>query len=88
MVGWLRRVSGDEWEMVGARIFSRFGESQALASLAAKGPYKESGKQPTKLLEASVQPEQIHRLAIGRCIPCDVKAWAEACPKPKGWVEE
>ena len=85
LVGWLRRAGGDEWEMHGARIIRRFGESQALAGLAAKGPYSARGKQPTELLEASVEPEAVHRLAVGRCIPCNVEAWAQACPRPAGW---
>ncbi len=83
LVGWLRRVGGDEWEIVGARVVRRFGQNQALAGLAEKGPAKD-----TELLVASKKPESLHRLLIGRSIPCEPDKWAKECPKPKDWAEE
>ncbi len=82
LVGWLRRVEGDEWEVVGARVIKRFGQSQALASLATKGPATD-----TQLLDAATEPEPIHRLQITRAIACDAKSWAKEVPRPKGWEE-
>jgi len=82
LVGWLRRVEGDEYEVLGGRVIRRFGQSQALSSLAQKGPAKD-----TELLAAS-PTETVHRLLIGRCIPCEPSAWAKECPKPKEWRDE
>lgn len=86
LVGWVRRVAGDEYDVVGARCVRRFGESQALAGLAARGPLREREKQPTDLLEPAALPERIHRLLVRRCLPCDEKAWAKDCPRPEGWA--
>ena len=83
LVGWLRRVAGDDWEMVSARVISRFGANQQLAVLAEKGPAKD-----TKLLEASTQPEDFHRLLINRSIRCNPESWAAACPRPLAWIDE
>jgi len=82
LVGWLRRVEGDEYEVLGGRVVRRFGQSQALSSLAQKGPAKD-----TELLAAS-PTETVHRLLIGRCIPCEPSEWVKECPKPKGWLDE
>ncbi len=82
LVGWLRRVQGDEYELAGARCIKRFGQDQALASLAENGPWKPTTSAGTKLLDAATQPELVHRLHIGRAIPCNKKAWAKWCPKP------
>lgn len=75
LVGLLRQVDGDEWEIAGARCIRRFGSNAALADLAATGP-----KGDTKLLEESKQPEEIHRLLVRRAIPCDEAAWAKHLP--------
>jgi hypothetical protein len=79
-IGWLRRVDGDEYELVGARSLRRIGEQVPLATLAAKGPGKTIQVQP-----ASEQPEELHRLTIRRCIPANEAAWAKECPRPKDW---
>lgn len=79
-IGWLRRVSGDEMELVGARVLRRIGERVPLAKLAADGPGN------TIQVEAVAEiPEEVHRLAIRRCIPANEKEWAKWCPKPKDW---
>jgi hypothetical protein len=80
IVGWVRRVEGDEWEAVGARIIRRYGPSVSLTTLAEKGP-----QEGTELLPASHLPRPVHRLHMGLPLKCDVKAWAKDCPKPKGW---
>lgn len=79
-VGWLRRVDGDEYELVGARTLRRVGDMVPLAELAASGPGK-----TIKLMPAAVEPEELHRLLIRRCIPASEDAWAKHCPKPAGW---
>jgi hypothetical protein len=82
-IGWLRRVEGDEWELVGARTLRRIGEQVPLAEIAAKGPGK-----TIKLMPVAEQPEEIHRLLIRRSIPANEAAWAEHCPKPDDWKDE
>lgn len=81
-IGWLRRVDGDEFELVGARVLRRVGDRVPLATLAAKGPGK-----TIHVEEAAQTPEELHRLTIRRCIPADVEAWAKHCPKPKNWKD-
>jgi hypothetical protein len=81
-VGWLRRVEGDEWELVGARTLQRIGDLVPISTLADKGPGK-----TIKLLPASKEPEELHRLIIRRCIPATESAWIKHCPKPAGWID-
>ncbi len=83
-VGWLRRVVGDEYELVDARIVTRStGQSASwngVAELAENGPgrYKMAPRMKT--------PEQLHRLGnIRRCKPAIESVWASSCPKPDGW---
>jgi hypothetical protein len=79
-IGWLRRLDGDEYELVGARTLRRVGAQVPLAQLAAEGPGDSIKVQPT-----AVEPEEIHRLLIRRSIPASESAWAKWCPKPAGW---
>ena len=79
-VGWLRRVGGDDYELVGARIIRRFGRDGALVNLAEKGPQSD-----TQLLDAAKHPEPVHRLLMGRVIQANAGAWKKECPKPKDW---
>ena len=84
-VGWLRRVRGDEYELLpGAVTVTRTGnvDQNGLDKLAAKGLGERYSAS-----DASEQPEEIHRLLIRRCIPANEKAWAEALPRPKDWQE-
>lgn len=81
-VGWLRRVDGDEFEIIGARVIRRFGTNAALSDIAETGPIK-----TTELLVASKYPEEVHRLQIERSITCNEQAWASECPKPEGWKD-
>jgi hypothetical protein len=82
-IGWLRRVSGDEWELIGASTIVRTGSPRSLDSLAAHGP-----KDDRRLTASAEAPEEIHRLVIRRSLPADVKAWAADCPRPDGWIDD
>jgi len=83
-IAWCRRVEGDEWIMIGARIIRRFGRNQQLVNLAAKGPVVgKATSENTDLLDAATEASPIHRLHAIRCEPANEKAWARACPKPK-----
>lgn len=81
-VGWLKRITADEYELHGARTIIREGawSPEGLNQLAAEGPTKKYrlGK-PDKL------PEEVHRLTMRRCLPCDETAWEKECPRPKDW---
>lgn len=82
-IGWLRRVSGDEWVLLpGARSIIRTQGARNLDSLASDGPKKDH-----TLSDASVGPEEVHRLIIRRALPADEKTWAKLCPRPDGWTE-
>jgi hypothetical protein len=82
-VGWMRRVNGDEWEMIGARTIVRTGSPRTLDSLAAKGPANDH-----RLSDASEMPEEIHRLLIRRSLPASEKTWIAHCPRPPGWRDD
>ena len=85
-VGWLRRVEGDEWELVGARVLVRASGWRtsdgylALSEAAAQGP----GTAWT-LLPASAEPEPVWRGHMLRPIVADAEAWAVECPRPPEW---
>lgn len=88
LVGWARCVKGDEWQMHNARIIRQQGGEVSLATLADKGPQAAEGNNgATELLDASVEPEEIHRLLIRRSLPCNEAAWKKHCPKPKNWID-
>jgi hypothetical protein len=82
LVGWMRRVAGDEWEIVGARVMIRTGAPRAsgLARAASHGP-----EQHYTLSESADGPEELHRLLIKRVWPCIREAWERECPRP-GWA--
>lgn len=84
LVGWVRRIVGDEYEMLNACVVARRGNYRldGLQRLASDGPKKQYD-----VTEASKQPEEIHRLMVWRCLPANEKAWAEHSPKPSNWVE-
>lgn len=80
-VGWLRRVSGDEWELLpGSRTIVRTGQLRTLDSLASQGPGEDH-----RLSDPSGGTEEIHRLIIRRSLPADEAAWMAHCPRPASW---
>lgn len=84
-IGWLRRVSGDEYELIGARTVARTSGNYSLdgiSKLAAEGMQKNY-----ELSKPDKTTEDIHRLLIRRCLNADEAAWKEHCPKPKNWKE-
>jgi hypothetical protein len=87
IVGWLRRVHGDEYELApGARVVTRIrGEADwnGLAKLAEEGPGKRY-----KLHDPMKTPELLHRFMMKRPKPCIESAWVEHIPKPSDWKEE
>jgi len=79
-IGWLRRVAGDEWEIVNARVLKRAGTAVPLADLAADG----LGDR-TSIGRPSKYPVPVHRLTIRRVEFADPEKWAKECPRPSGW---
>jgi hypothetical protein len=79
-IGWLRRITGDEYVLVYPATVLRTGNADygALDRIAVKGP-----GDTHKLTDLSDGVEEIHRLLVRRSIPCNAKAWANYCPKPK-----
>lgn len=84
-VGWMRRVVGDEWELIGARTIIRRSGSppRPLDSLASLGPGDDHVLTPVS--EAN---EEIHRLVVRRSMPASLAVWGEHCPRPDQWQED
>ena len=84
IVGWIRRVSGDEWEVLpGARTIRRTG-SYNLAGLDRLANEGNTGN-GYALGDAAIGTESLHRLLIRRCLPANEKAWERDCPRPASW---
>ena len=84
-VGWLRRVDGDEYELLpGAVTVMRTGEHNlaGIDLLASEGP-----GQRYQCSEPAKASEEIHRLLVRRSVPANEKAWAKVVPRPKDWAE-
>ena len=82
-VGWLKRIAGDEYELIGACTVMRTSGTRHLDELASDGP-----KDDHRVFKPSNAAEDIHRLSILRCIQADPESWP-TCPQPKNWhVEE
>lgn len=82
-IGWLRRVSGDEWEiMPGARTLVHTSGPRTLDSLASEGPGRDH-----QMSAPAAGPEEVHRLVIRRSLPASVDAWSKHCPRPSHWIE-
>lgn len=82
-VGWLRRVAGDEWELLaGSRSIIRKSGTRNIDALASDGPGKDHALTPP-----SKGPEEVHRLVIRRALPASEEAWANDCPIPPNWQD-
>lgn len=86
MVGWLRRLHGDEYQLEpGARVITRISggaDWNGIAKLAEGGPGTRY-----KLHEPMLTPEPLHRLVMKRPKPCIEAAWIEYMPRPNKWHE-
>lgn len=80
-VGWLRRVSGDERELVNARTIIRT-QARAIGGL---DKLASSGPKGYTLSDKTEGVEEIHRLLIRRSLPASETAWRKECPKPENW---
>jgi len=86
LAGWVRRVGGDEYEMLPGHVtVLRTGnrDPNGLDRLAAEGPGKNY-----QCSEPSKGTELLHRLLVRRPKPANEKAWEKILPRPKGWQEE
>lgn len=87
VVGWLRRLHGDEYELApGARVVTRIrgaADWNGIALLAEEGP-----GQRYKLHEPMKTSEPLHRLTMRRPKPCIESPWLQHVPRPSDWVEE
>jgi hypothetical protein len=85
LVGWVRRISGDEFEALNACTVARTGNYRmdGLQKLASDGP-----KKAYDVTEPAKMPEELHRLLLRRVLPANVEAWKAHCPRPTGWTEE
>jgi uncharacterized protein (TIGR02996 family) len=82
IVAWCRVRDGWVVYEPGHRCVRRFGGLAQLSRLAAKGPIAS-----TELLDPSENGGGCSTAAVVRYEVCNPDAWAEACPKPKGWED-
>lgn len=81
MVAWVRCEDGLEVKAHNARVV-RFNQGAVdVEELAAKGP-----RNKVQLRQA-VAVESLWRPNVLRALPADEKAWAEHCPRPKGFAD-
>ena len=82
-IAWCRPRAGNPlvFDLVNARVISRYGTNGELSVLAAKGPLA-----TTKLLTASVSPEPQFAV-VERFIPCDPAAWTKDMSMPEDWQD-
>ena len=79
-VGWLRRIDGDNYELLaGSVLVIRTSGSRALAELAADGPLKDH-----KLTDKAGTAHDINEFRVWQAIDCG-DAWREFVPQPKEW---
>lgn len=82
LVGHVRHTRGFEYEMGPGHVsVVRTSGMRSLGQLAAEGP-----KEDHRLTKAETS-EDLHEFRVRRVKPVDAKAWAKACPRPKGWDE-
>jgi hypothetical protein len=80
LVGWLRRVAGDEYEMLPGHVsVVRTSGRRILDELAIDGPKDDHRCTPCRGVE------EVHRLIVRRPKPADEKAWAAYVKKPEDW---
>lgn len=78
-VGWLRRVEGDEYEVINARTPLR-GEYKTTFDMAQNAP--PPGWKWTEPLE---RPLQLHRFQIRAPVELSAEGYAKLCPRPEGF---
>lgn len=90
-VGWLRRIDGDNYELLpGSVLVIRTSGSRALAELAADGPVDRSGEhtnrpvQDHKLTDKAGTAHDVNEFRVWQAIDCG-DAWREFVPQPKEW---
>lgn len=80
-IGWVRRIQGDEYEMLpGWRTVWRTSGNRLLEHLAADGPGKDHA-----LGEPSKVPNELNRHLIWASMPADEEAWRKFVPMPSNW---
>lgn len=84
-VGYLRRIGGDEWELLpGARTLYRTGgDLTPLDRLASHGPTMNH-----RLTDPQVGVEWVSRTLIRRLFPCNLEVWTKHIERPADWRDE
>ena len=81
-IGWLRRIQGDEYELVAGswRTVWRTTGSRLLEDLAADGPLDDH-----ELGNVAKVIDEINRHLVGSSKPANVAVWEAHCPRPNDW---
>lgn len=83
LVGYMRRVGGDEWDMLpGHTSVVRTGGVRNIDELANDGPMDDHRcSQPARSVE------EVNRVFLRRCKPANVEKWPMV-KRPKDWKDE
>jgi hypothetical protein len=82
-IAWVRRVAGDEYEIVaGSCLVTRDSGKRLLEHIAADGPGDDHTVWPPAKLEA-----ETNRFEVLQCFVASEKAWEKHCPRPKDWAK-
>lgn len=80
-IGWVRRISGDEYEALSMVTPKRAGDYQTmLADLAIDGPPK-----AWTFTRALPRPSPLNRFHVLGPVSLDPAQWTKISPKPKDW---
>lgn len=80
-VGWLKRISGDNYELLpGSVLLVRTKGTRKLAELAAKGPLDDH-----KCEDRAETSLDVNEFRVWQPWQCNEEAWKEHCPRPKDW---
>lgn len=82
-VGWLRRLEGDNYELLpGSVLVVRTSGNRKLAEIAAAGP-----KSDHRCEDRAETSMDVNEFRVWQCWQANEKAWAAECPHPTGWAK-
>lgn len=81
-IGWLRRIGGDQYELVpGCRWITRLSGNRDCLALADDGPLDDHKIHPAS---KKATPD-VNEFRVWQAWNVDEEKWLPHCPKPKDW---